>query len=165
MSKSSHFSTSIKVFYSLHLLLTILSIGGILYLVFSLRETQNELKHLQESCALCDVENLLKTESETLQSNYESIFKKAGQDSRDVEGQANESRKRRTLRSKGTRNQTCTMMIRDFMKSLEATRKLVCINQFQGYIYWRVVFEYGCYTLNCDLMLYKTHGSDVSLSY
>ena len=119
MSKPSPFPTSIKVFYLLHLLLTILSIGGILYLVFSLRETQNELKNLKESCAFCDLQKLLKTESDALRSNY-------GQDH--LEGQANEERKRRELGSKSSKNQTCAKMIQDFMKLLEVTSKLVCVN-------------------------------------
>ena len=129
MSKPSPFPTGIKVFYSLHLLLTIVSIGGILYLVFSLRETQNELKNLKESCAFCDLQKSLKTESDTLRSNYESSFKKTGQD--DLKGQANKGRKRRELGSsfeKSTKNQTCAKMIQDFMKQLEVTSKLVCIN-------------------------------------
>ena len=119
MSKPSPFPTGIKVFYSLHLLLTILSIGGILYLVFSLRETQNELKNLKESCAFCDLQKSPKTESDTLRSNY-------GQD--DLEGQANEGRKRRELGSKSPKNHTCAKMIQDFMKLLEVTSKLVCVN-------------------------------------
>ena len=124
MSKPSPFPTGIKVFYSLHLLLTILSIGGILYLVFSLRETQNELKDLKESCAFCDLQKSLKTESDT------SSFKKTGQD--DLKGRKrNEGRKRRELDSsfeKWTKNQTFAKMIEDFMKLLEVSSKLVCIN-------------------------------------
>ena len=143
MSKSSHIPTSIKVFYSFHLLLTSLSIGGILYLVFSLRETQNELKHLKESCASCDLQNSLKTESDILQSDYESIFKKAGPDLSSLEGKENERRERRALGLKEAKNQTCAMMIHDFMKLLGITRESVCINQLQGYIYWGVVYEYG----------------------
>ncbi|CAB4014272.1 basement membrane-specific heparan sulfate proteoglycan core -like, partial [Paramuricea clavata] len=125
MSKSSHFPTSIKVFYSFHLLLTSLSIGGILYLVFSLHETQNELKHLKESCASYDLQNSLKTESDILQSDYESIFKKSGQDLNNLESKENERRERRALGLKETKNQTCAMMIRDFMKLLGITSESI----------------------------------------
>jgi hypothetical protein len=134
MSKSSHFSTSIKVFYSFHLILTSLSIGGILYLVFSLRETQNELKHIKESCASCDLQNWLKTESDILQSDYEDIFKNAGQDLSNLEGKEDERRERRALGLQETKNQTCAMMIRDFMKLLGITRESVCINFKVTYI-------------------------------
>ena len=124
MTKPSHFSTSIKVIYSFHLLLTILSIGGILYLVFALRETQNELKDLKDMRALCDLQNTDKTESNGLN---ESPFDEDGSESSQVEGQENESKERRVVRSESKNNQTCAKMIRDVMKLLKVANKLVGI--------------------------------------
>ena len=124
MTKPSHFSTSIKVIYLFHLLLTILSIGGILYLVFALRETQNELKDLKDMRALCDQQNTDKTESSGLN---ESPFDKDGSESSLVEGQENESKEKRVVRSESKNNQTCAKMILDVMKLLKVANKLVGI--------------------------------------
>ena len=124
MTKPSHFSTSIKVIYSFHLLLTILSIGGILYLVFALRETQNELKDLKDMRALCDLQNTDKTESNGLN---ESSFDEDGSEPSPVEGQENESKERRVVRSESKNNQTCAKMIRDVVKLLKVANKLVGI--------------------------------------
>ena len=121
MSKPSHLSTSLKLFLSLHLFLTFLSIGGVLYLVYSLRETQIELKNLKDSCALCEGHNSVKTESDRSRANNESIFDKDAQS--DFDSQANERRKKREL----VGNQTCTKMLRDFTKLLEVTNKMVSI--------------------------------------
>ena len=127
MSKLSHFSTSIKVIYSFHLLLTILSIGGILYLVFSLRETQNELQDLKKTRVLCDFQNTDKTESSGFD---ESSFDEDGTEPSNVEGKENKTKERRFVRSDSMKNQSCTKMIRDVMQLLQAANRLVSITQF-----------------------------------
>ena len=126
MSKPSHFSTSIKVIYSFHLLLTILSIGGILYLVFSLRETQNELQNLKKTRVLCDFQNTDKTESSGFD---ESSFDEDGTEPSNVEGKENKTKERRFVRSDSIKNQSCTKMIRDVMQLLQAANRLVSITQ------------------------------------
>ena len=133
MSKPSRLSTSIKVIYSFHLLLTILSIGGILYLVFSLRETQNELQDLKDMRALCDLQNTDKTESSGLNSKYGKSSGEDGLESSNQEGQQNEREKRRVVRSESSTNQSCNKMIRDVMKLLEVANKLVGITQVYAY--------------------------------
>ena len=134
MSKPSNLSKSLKLFHSLHLVLTFASIGGILYLVFSLHETQNELKHLKDSCAFCDILNSIKTENNISGSNYQSMFDKDAQN--DLQTEGNEKREKRELK----RNQTCTKMILDFIKLLEVTNKLVCIKQGSIYIDLKYTF-------------------------
>ena len=141
MSKPSNLSKSLKLFHSLHLILTFASIGGILYLVFSLRETQNELKHLKDSCALCDILNSFKTESNLSRSNYQSKFDTDVQN--DSKTESNENREKREL----GRNQTCTIMILHFSKLLEVTNKLVCINQDCIHI----ELKYTCFTIERHL--------------
>ena len=131
MSKPSRLSTSIRVIFSLHLLLTILSIGGILYLVFSLRETQNELQDLKDMRALCDLQNTDKTESTGLNPEYFTF--EDGLESSNQEGQQNEREKRRVVRSESSTNQSCTKMIRDVMKLLQVANKLVGITQVYAY--------------------------------
>jgi hypothetical protein len=122
MSKPSHLPTSLKLFYSLHLVLTLSSIGGISYLVFSLHQTQNELNNLKESCAFCDLQNLVKFKDDISKSNFKSIFAKDDTEKK-LESGANEKRGRREVGS----NQTCTKVIRDLTTLLEVTNKLVCI--------------------------------------
>ena len=127
MSKASQFSTGIKVLYSLHWLLTILSVGGILYLVFSLRETQTELKKVKESaCALCDTQTTVEIESNTIWPIFERIVKKEGRhESKNLnEKQSSERRIRRALFSKQDNNETCADLIRNFMKLLKVTNQL-----------------------------------------
>ena len=131
MSKTSRLSTSIKVIFSFHLLLTILSFGGILYLVLSLRETQNELQDLKDMRAFGDLQNTDETESSGLNSKY-FIFED-GLESSNEEGQQNEREKRRVVRSESSTNQNCTKMIRDVMKLLEVANKLVGITQVYAY--------------------------------
>ena len=126
MSKASNFSTGIKVLYSLHWLLTILSVGGILYLVFSLRETQTELKKVKESaCALCDTRNMVEIESKTIWPIFERILKKEGrhESSNLNEKESSERRIRRALASKQEKNETCADLIRNFMKLLRVTNQ------------------------------------------
>jgi hypothetical protein len=117
MSKPSNFSTSVKVFYSFHVLLTILNVGGILLLVYSLRQTQNELKHLKDSCASSDLGSAVEIESEL--SGRKDLRKLTGQD--------HGKRERRELRPESIQNHTCEKMIHDFMKLLEISNKLVGI--------------------------------------
>ena len=131
MSKPSRLSTNIKVIFSFHLLLTILSIGGILYLVSSLRETQNELQDLKDMRAFSDLQNTDETESSGLNSKY-FIFED-GLESSNEEGQQNEREKRRVVRSESSTNQSCNKMIRDVMKLLEVANKLVGITQVYAY--------------------------------
>ena len=123
MSKPSHFSTSSKVFYSFHLLLTLSSIGGILYLVYSLRQTQNELNHLKESCASSVEPNTTKTESKLSRPKSENIANEGGKDLCKLKEQEHERREKRELES--MKNLTCEKMIHDFMKLLQLSDRLI----------------------------------------
>ena len=132
MSKASHFSTSIKICYAVHWFLTILSVGGIFYLVFSLHETKNELKQLKESCTLCNVQNTnVESESDTIWSKFERILSEGGKEASNME-EGGRGRTRRapatTPATKPRKNETCENLIANFMKLLKVTSRLVCIN-------------------------------------
>ena len=121
MSKASYSSTSVGgVFYSLHLFLTLLSIGGVLYLLLSLRELQNEVKKLKQSGALCGLKNTVKIESDLgSKQNGSKAFNQILK--------AGNKRNKRAFDSGTTENQTCVKIVHDFMKLLEESSLLVCI--------------------------------------
>ncbi|XP_028409228.1 hemicentin-1-like [Dendronephthya gigantea] len=117
MPKASHSSTSVGVFYSLHLFLTLLCIGGVLYLFLSLRELQNEIKELKQS--RCGLTNTDEIESDVLRStqNGNKVFNHTLKDKN--------KRNRRAFGSGSTKNQTCVKIVRDFMKLLEESNLLI----------------------------------------
>lgn len=123
MTKASPLTSTVKIFHGFHLLLSILSIGAIMYLLFSLYETQNELQDVKRSCALCGRQNVVKSESDTARSGEENVLEN-GKETKRLESQVGGREIRSADSQQATK--TCATMIRDFMKVLEDTKQTVC---------------------------------------